>query len=124
MLEAKKRLLADLDTKVVLKKINERRLQTVDSLRSKGINLNHCHTKVALAIQERQVLTDIIWLYGNSVDDITHSVLTDRAGKVLVGAVYTAGANRFLGDKGFQIADEIYPLQRKLTVKELFNGSN
>lgn len=122
MTHAKQRLLADLDTKNVLKKINDRRLQTDESLRTiNRVNLNHCHTKVARAIRDRQNLTDVIWLYGNSVKDITHSVLTDRQGKVVVGAQYTVGANKFLGDDGFQVGDEVYPLQRKLTVKELFD---
>lgn len=77
-----------------------------------------CHRRTVEGIRNRDGNpTDIIWLYGLE-DYVYHSCLSDRSNKVIVGATYLPGYNKFLADAGFEVADGSGTLDliKKITV--------
>ena len=111
-----------LSEKNVLKKIKERSHLSDKALLSKGINLNHCHTRAARAIRGRSYKpTDLIWLYGDG-SQVMHSVLTDSNQKVITGGNFGLSSHRFLGVRGFVVGDEVMDFMRNLTVNNLMKG--
>jgi hypothetical protein len=60
-----------------------------------------CHRRVSAAIHQRRNPNDIIWFYGTQPgNNVTHSVLTDRHHKVIVGEA-EAYPGSFKGEQGF-----------------------
>lgn len=57
-----------------------------------------CHRRVVKKIRERGTNpTDVIWMFGEGQNQVTHSVLTDKDHRVLEGASF----GTFLGEQGF-----------------------